>query len=132
GGDEPAQTWFSAMLPIAEKYGPLSTPPADPAYVSGTTSGSLPDVEGMSRSRATSVLRDAGYQVEVQMTPDSSAEYGTVVSTSSLVGTPGSTVTINVADGSGGGGQGSGNSGGAADGAVGTGDDPVIIEVPGL
>ncbi|AWK76782.1 penicillin-binding protein (plasmid) [Rhodococcus oxybenzonivorans] len=35
GGTEPARTWFKAMMPIANNFGPTRLPPIDPKYVSG-------------------------------------------------------------------------------------------------
>ncbi|WP_159929964.1 transglycosylase domain-containing protein [Rhodococcus sp. WAY2] len=35
GGTEPARTWFKAMMPIANNFGPTQLPPIDPKYVSG-------------------------------------------------------------------------------------------------
>ncbi|MDX5961930.1 transglycosylase domain-containing protein [Rhodococcus opacus] len=35
GGTEPARTWFKAMMPIANNFGPTQLPPINPKYVSG-------------------------------------------------------------------------------------------------
>ena len=35
GGKEPARTWFLAMNPIANDFGPVALPPTDPRYVHG-------------------------------------------------------------------------------------------------
>ena len=35
GGNEPARTWFLAMKPIADDFGPVKLPPTDPRYVDG-------------------------------------------------------------------------------------------------
>lgn len=36
GGNEPARTWFTAMKPIATKFGEVRLPPTDPRYVDGS------------------------------------------------------------------------------------------------
>lgn len=133
GGNEPARTWYSAFSPIATTYGPISLPDPDPRYQQGKSSGSVPDVEGMSQSAATSALTAAGFQVETQMVSGTGAPYGTVTSVESGAGIPGSIVTIRVADGSGGNGRGgaTGNRG-AGNSAPVTGDGPAVVNVPGM
>lgn len=42
GGTSPAQTWFTAMSPLATKFGPVSLPPTDPRYVNGLPGVSPP------------------------------------------------------------------------------------------
>ena len=133
GGMEPARTWYSAMGPVGSKYGAVSLPEADPAYRSGKSSGAVPDVEGMSQSAATSALTAAGFQVEVVMVSGTGAPYGTVTSTVAGAGIPGSVVTIQVADGSGGSGGYAGATGnGGAGNAPATGDGPMVYTVPGM
>src|SRR5699024_2409645 len=46
GGDEPAMTWFSAMNPISDIYGPVGLPEPDPAYQRGTGGSGPPEGEG--------------------------------------------------------------------------------------
>ena len=41
GGNEPARTWYLAMKPIADDFGPVSMPPTDPRYVNGAPSRSV-------------------------------------------------------------------------------------------
>ncbi len=50
GGNEPARTWFTAMMPIANNFGPVSLPPTDPRYVDGAPGSRVPSVSGMSES----------------------------------------------------------------------------------
>lgn len=135
GGNEPAQTWFSAFSPIADIYGPVQLPAPDPAYQQGATRSGMPDVEGMSQSAATSLLTNAGFIVDTQFVAGTGRPYGTVLGTAGGTGIPGSQVTLQVSDGSGGGGAGaSGGTGGQ--GATGPGaaigDEPIVLEVPGL
>lgn len=35
GGTEPARTWFTAMTPIVNRFGPTQLPPIDPKYTRG-------------------------------------------------------------------------------------------------
>ena len=46
GGNEPARTWFTAMKPIANNYGPVALPPTDPRYVDGAPGSRVPSVVG--------------------------------------------------------------------------------------
>lgn len=101
GGFEPARTWYNAILPVANKFGPTSLPPTDPKYVEGSQNGRVPDVSGLSASAATARLQENGFKVE-QSTTTSAQSAGTVVSTSpSGTAVPGTTVTIFVSDGQG-------------------------------
>lgn len=133
GGMEPARTWYSAMGPISTIYGPVALPDPDPAFQRGKSSGGLPDVEGMSQSAATSVLTAAGFQVNSQFVSGTGRPYGTVIGLDGGTGVPGGTVTIRVSDGSGASG-GAGASGGQGDSGppAAIGDDPVVLNVPGL
>lgn len=135
GGMEPAQTWYSAFSPIADIYGPVQLPEPDPAYMAGTSRSGMPDVEGMSQSAATSLLTNAGFVVNTQFVSGSGRTYGTVVGVDGGTGIPGSQVTLRVSDGSGGGAGGGGaaaeDQGASGPGAP-IGDEPVVIEVPGL
>lgn len=132
GGDEPAMTWFSAMNPISDIYGPVGLPEPDPAYQRGTGGSGTPDVEGMSQSAATSLLTNAGFAVDSQFVSDSDRPYGTVVGTSGGTGVPGSQVTLRVSDGTGAGGGDGGGGGGTSGPPAAIGDEPVVLEVPGL
>ncbi|MBB1031725.1 penicillin-binding protein, partial [Dietzia sp. SLG310A2-38A2] len=115
GGLEPANTWFSALTPIAEIYGPVRLPAPDPAFQAGTSGTGTPDVEGMSQSAATSLLTGAGFVVNTQFVSGTGRPYGTVVGLDGGTGIPGSQITLRVSDGSGGG------SGAAARGTAGQG-----------
>ena len=134
GGMEPAQTWYSAFSPISDIFGPVQLPAPDPAYQSGTSGNGVPDVEGMSQSAATSLLTNAGFIVDTQFVAGSGRPYGTVLGTIGGSGIPGSQITLQVADGSGssgGGGAGAGGRGATGPGAP-VGDEPIVLEVPGL
>lgn len=133
GGMEPAQTWYSAFSPISDIYGPVSLPSPDPAYMRGAARSGMPDVEGMSQSAATSLLTNAGFIVNTQFVSGSGRSYGTVVGVDGGTGIPGSQVTLRISDGSGGGGGGgTGGGQGASGPSAPIGDEPVVLEVPGL
>jgi membrane peptidoglycan carboxypeptidase len=101
GGNEPARTWFKAIYPIRNNFGPVSLPPTDTRYVEGAPGSRVPSVAGMSESTARQRLRDAGFQVANESTPvNSSAPYGSVVGTSPAGQTvPGSIITIQISNG---------------------------------
>jgi membrane peptidoglycan carboxypeptidase len=101
GGNEPARTWFNAMKPIANNYGPVALPPTDPRYVDGAPGGRVPSVAGLSEDMARQRLREAGFQVADQATPvNSSSRQGTVVGTAPSGQTiPGSIITIQISNG---------------------------------
>ncbi|MFZ2176733.1 MAG: transglycosylase domain-containing protein [Rhodococcus sp. (in: high G+C Gram-positive bacteria)] len=100
GGNEPARTWYAAMKPIGEKFGPTSLPPIDQKYARGSQNGQVPDVVGLSQSAATSRLQAAGFTVNA-VTTQAQAAKGTVTSVSpSGSAIPGSTITIYISDGS--------------------------------
>jgi len=101
GGNEPARTWFAAMKPIAENFGPVSLPPTDPRYVEGGPGSRVPSVSGLSEEAARQRLREAGFQVAENVAMvNSGARRGTVVGTSPSGTTiPGSIVTIQVSNG---------------------------------
>ncbi len=42
GGNEPARTWFTAMMPIATNFGEVTLPPTDPRYVDGARVAGCP------------------------------------------------------------------------------------------
>jgi len=101
GGNEPAKTWFTAMMPLAQRFGDVSLPPTDPRYVDGAPGSKVPSVSGLSQDTARDRLKEAGFQVADQSTPVSSAaSYGTVVGTWPAGQTvPGSIVTIQISNG---------------------------------
>ena len=108
-------------------------PAPDPAYEAGTSGESTPDVEGMSQSAATSLLTNAGFTVNTQFVSGTGRPYGTVIGLDGGTGIPGSQVTLRVSDGSGGGGGTSGASGQGATGpGAAVGDQPLVLNVPGL
>ena len=83
GGNEPAQTWFTAMNPIAEDFGEVSMPPTDRSYVDGAPGSRVPNVSGMGQSSAREELRASGFQVADNVsTVNSAASAGTVIGTS--------------------------------------------------
>ncbi|MFD4369200.1 penicillin-binding protein [Rhodococcus sp. NPDC058521] len=100
GGTEPAQTWYSAMNPIVNNFGPTNLPPVSDKYVRGSQNGQVPDVSGLTQATATSRLQESGFQVNA-VTTESDAKKGTVTGASpSGSAIPGSTITIYISDGS--------------------------------
>jgi membrane peptidoglycan carboxypeptidase len=101
GGNEPARTWFTAMKPIANNYGPVALPPTDPRYVDGAPGSRVPSVSGLTQDLARQRLKEAGFQVATEATPvDSAAPKGAVVGTSPTGQTvPGSIITLQVSNG---------------------------------
>jgi membrane peptidoglycan carboxypeptidase len=101
GGNEPARTWFEAMMPIATDFGDVHLPPTDPRYVNGAPGGQVPSVSGLNVDAARQRLKDAGFQVAGQATSvNSSAPFGAVVGTTPSGQTiPGSIITINTSNG---------------------------------
>jgi len=101
GGNEPAKTWFTAMMPIAQSFGDVTMPPTDPRYVDGAPGSKVPSVSGLSQDTARERLKEAGFQVADQANPvNSGASYGTVVGTWPAGQTvPGSIVTIQISNG---------------------------------
>jgi membrane peptidoglycan carboxypeptidase len=101
GGNEPARTWYTAMMPIANNFGDVALPPTDPRYVDGAPGSKVPSVAGLSDSAARQRLKDAGFQVADAATPvNSGSSYGTVVGTSPTGQTvPGSIITIQISNG---------------------------------
>ncbi|GJF10588.1 transglycosylase [Mycolicibacterium cyprinidarum] len=101
GGNEPARTWFTAMMPIATNFGDVTLPPTDPRYVDGAPGAQVPNVAGMNQDTARRRLRDVGFQVADQSTPvNSNSPYGAVVGTSPSGQTvPGSIITIQISNG---------------------------------
>jgi membrane peptidoglycan carboxypeptidase len=101
GGNEPARTWFTAMKPIATKFGEVKLPPVDPRYVDGGPGSRVPSVAGLDINEARQRLKEAGFQVADQPTPvNSSAKYGEEVGTSPSGQTiPGSVITIQTSNG---------------------------------
>ena len=101
GGNEPAKTWFTAMMPLANSFGDVTLPPTDPRYVDGAPGSRCPSVSGLSQDTARDRLKEAGFQVADQANPvNSAASYGTVVGTSPGGQTvPGSIITILISNG---------------------------------
>ncbi len=101
GGNEPARTWFTAMMPIANEFGPVVLPPTDPRYVDGGGGSEVPSIVGMNFDAARKRLKDAGFQVSDQPTPiNSYSVKGAVVGTTPKGKTiPGSIITINTSNG---------------------------------
>ncbi|MGE2834091.1 transglycosylase/D,D-transpeptidase PonA2 [Mycobacterium sp. SMC-4] len=101
GGTEPARTWYQAMKPIAEDFGPVAMPPTDPLYVEGSPRGEVPDVTGLKLDAARKKLTDNGFQVAAQPTSvNSTSTRGTILGTSPRGKTiPGSIVTILTSNG---------------------------------
>lgn len=101
GGNEPARTWFTAMKPIAESFGPVALPPTDPRYVDGGPNSKVPSVSGLDMNAARQRLIEAGFQVADQPSAiNSTARNGAVVGTSPAGQTiPGSIVTIQISNG---------------------------------
>ncbi|OHU07989.1 transglycosylase/D,D-transpeptidase PonA2 [Mycobacterium syngnathidarum] len=101
GGTEPALTWYAAMNPIAEKFGPIALPPTDPRYVDGGPGGQVPSVTGLKVEEARKRLLAAGFRVADKPTAvNSEATKGSVVGTTPSGRTiPGSIITINTSTG---------------------------------
>jgi membrane peptidoglycan carboxypeptidase len=101
GGNEPARTWFTAMKPIANNFGPVVMPPTDPRYVDGGPGSVVPTVTGLDETAARQRLRESGFQVaDGAASVNSTSRYGTVVGTAPSGQTiPGSIVTIQISNG---------------------------------
>lgn len=101
GGTEPARTWYLAMKPIADYFGPVAMPPTDPRYVDGGPGSEVPRVVGLKLDAARKKLEDAGFQVAPEPTAvNSTSARGVVVGTTPSGKTiPGSIVTINTSNG---------------------------------
>jgi membrane peptidoglycan carboxypeptidase len=101
GGNEPARTWFTAIKPIANNFGPVALPPTDPRYVDGRPGSQVPTVNGLDENAARQRLKEAGFQVaDGSASVNSSAKYGTVVGTTPSGQTiPGSIITIQISNG---------------------------------
>lgn len=101
GGNEPARTWFTALKPIANNFGPVAMPPTDPRYVDGGPGSVVPTVTGLDETAARQRLKESGFQVaDGAASVNSSSRYGTVVGTAPSGQTiPGSIITIQVSNG---------------------------------
>ncbi len=101
GGNEPARTWFTAMKPIANNFGPVALPPTDPRYVDGAPGSKVPSVSGMTQDLARQRVKEAGFQVADQANSvNSTAPAGAVVGTSPSGQTvPGSIITLQISNG---------------------------------
>ncbi|NLG54523.1 MAG: PASTA domain-containing protein, partial [Rhodococcus sp.] len=99
GGNEPARTWFQAIDPVVDRFGPVHLPPTDEKYVRGSQNGQVPDVVGMPEAQARGELERAGFSVSVSSS-NSDAPVGTVVSQAPAgSAVPGSSVTLYISDG---------------------------------
>ncbi|WP_279345115.1 transglycosylase domain-containing protein [Hoyosella rhizosphaerae] len=101
GGNEPAQTWFQAVLPVANRFGEIRAAEAtDRRFREGDPRLQVPNVTGLFSSSAIRRLESAGYDYETVWT--SSAESRGVVTsyTPSGIAQPGTTITLYVSDGS--------------------------------
>ncbi|RFD25025.1 penicillin-binding protein [Mycobacterium uberis] len=101
GGNEPARTWFTAMKPIATKFGEVRLPPTDPRYVDGSPGSRVPNVVGLDLDAARQRLKGAGFQVADQPTwVNSTARLNEVIGTTPSGQTiPGSIITIQTSNG---------------------------------
>ncbi|WP_158240384.1 transglycosylase/D,D-transpeptidase PonA2 [Mycobacterium hubeiense] len=101
GGSEPAVTWYRAMDPIADHFGPIAMPPTDPRYVDGGAGSEVPSITGLKFDAARKRLEEAGFRVSEHPTPvNNSAPKGSVVGTTPTGKTiPGSIITINTSTG---------------------------------
>ena len=101
GGKEPADTWFTAMTPIADDFGEVNLPPTDPRYVDGAPGSRIPNISGMGQESAREELRASGFQVADQVSMvNSTSPAGTVIGTSpSGQIVPGIIVTLLVSNG---------------------------------
>jgi len=99
GGAEPAKTWFAAMKPVIDSFGPVSMPPTDPKYLNGSGAGNVPDVVGIASTDAVKQLSELGFEV-TQTSQANGSVQGTVVG-QSLTGpsAPGATITLYVSTG---------------------------------
>lgn len=100
GGTEPARAWYKAMGALLGEFPAPGLPAPDPRFLGGAAGSAIPDVIGRTEQSATTRLRGAGFAVNTATVRDS-ARAGTVVSTTpSGSAVPGSTITLNVSDGS--------------------------------
>ncbi|MCK0439254.1 penicillin-binding protein [Gordonia alkaliphila] len=127
GGMEPARTWFGAIGPVAQKFGPVRMAPNDPQFVRGSSRGRIPNVAGLPASQAVSRLQEAGFKVK-ELEVDSGKPKGTVVFTApSDSAMPGTEIAIYVSNG-----KNESSGGGTPTSKTVTvpGVGPVVIEVP--
>ncbi|GAA3045255.1 transglycosylase/D,D-transpeptidase PonA2 [Gordonia defluvii] len=126
GGSEPARTWYTGMLPVADKFGPTFLPPNSSEFVAGSPRGRVPRVTGLPADEAKARLEQAGFKVS-QLEASSSRPKGSVLFTApSDSAMPGSTITIYVSDG-----KRSGSSGPTETTVEVPGVGPVVIQIPG-
>ncbi|RVW00325.1 penicillin-binding protein [Rhodococcus xishaensis] len=100
GGNEPARTWFQAMMPIVSDFGPTTLPEVADRYVRGSQNARVPDVVGMTEEAATAALKDAGFAVSTASAESDKPEGDVTASSPAGLAVPGSTITIYVSDGS--------------------------------
>lgn len=137
GGQEPARTWFAAMKPIIDSFGPVVLPPTDPKYLDGSGAGSVPNLVGIAATDASKQLTDLGFKV-TQSSQANGSTRGTVVG-QSITGpsAPGATVTLYVSTGQatfsrGGSGNGSGNGNGGGGNPAPQRQQTIQLPVPGI
>jgi membrane peptidoglycan carboxypeptidase len=101
GGNEPARTWYLAMKPIANDFGPVALPPTDPRYVDGAPTVPVPSITSLKFDAARKRLQDAGFQVAEEPSPvDSYLSKGSIVGTTPKdKAVPGFLITINTSNG---------------------------------
>jgi membrane peptidoglycan carboxypeptidase len=63
GGTVPAATWFDTMVKVHADLPEKPLPQVEERYVHGDPELTVPDVVGSEISKASAMLRDAGYQV---------------------------------------------------------------------
>ncbi|WP_435532234.1 transglycosylase domain-containing protein [Rhodococcus antarcticus] len=99
GGTTPAHTFYTALKPVIDAYGPVALPPTDPAFVNGSSTGNVPSVVGQDVTEATAALQALKFQVR-QSTVTSGAARGTVLRQSVTgASVPGATVTLYASSG---------------------------------
>jgi len=99
GGAEPAKTWFAAMKPVIDGFGPVSMPPTDPKYLNGSGAGNVPNLVGIASTDAVKQLSELGFKV-TQTSQANGSVQGTVVGQSlSGPSAPGATITLYVSTG---------------------------------
>ncbi|MFR9728979.1 penicillin-binding protein [Saccharopolyspora sp. MS10] len=99
GGKVPARTWFEAMEKIHQGLPTMPLPEVSDRYENGGDEFQVPNVVGISASRAKRTLEKAGYEVE-QRSVNSERRKGLVTSqTPRGFALPGETVTLSVSTG---------------------------------
>ncbi len=134
GGDIAASIWHDVMT-SASSGKPGTGWPNPPSSMLKSTGVKVPDVTGMPAPMAMGRLAAAGFTPSVGGTVPGPAPAGSVASTSPSAGSlagPGSTVTINISDGTQGAPGGGGGRGGGGGGGGGTTGGGGLIRLPPL